>query len=154
MEIAINFANVLLLSLVIGTMFGIWLGGNPSDFSPDTYVEYEQHLIRALNTRMPILGGTGILLTIASAVLARGNQATVYLLVVAIACLLATAFVTRFRNQPINYQVMTWHTQALPSNWTKLRDNWWRWHILRMLTGIAGLSFVILSMLIKHGVSR
>jgi hypothetical protein len=35
-----------------------------------------------------------------------------------------------------------------------LRDEWWQWHIVRPLTGISGLSFVILAVLVEHGIAK
>ena len=50
---------------------------------------------------------------------------------------------TRFLNQPINRIVMTWSTDAPPINWPGLRDEWWRWHLVRLFAGLVGLSLLI-----------
>ena len=44
---------------------------------------------------------------------------------------------------------MTWSAEAPPANWMDLRDEWWRWHILRTVFGIAGLSLLIVANLIS-----
>lgn len=150
----IRFSVLLLASLLVGAMFGIWLGFNPSDLSPGTYVEHQQHTIRALNTPMPILGGVCILLTIILAVLERSNRQVRYLLVAATVCLVSAGLITQFLNQPINAEVMTWSIQAPPANWTELRDQWWQWHIVRTLAGIAAMSFLILATLIRRDASK
>jgi uncharacterized membrane protein len=143
----IRFADVLLTALLVGTIFGVWLGFNPMSLSPTTYVEQQQHAIRALNTVMPMLGATCILLTAALAVLSKGEPQTRYLLVACVVCQLAAGLITNFFNQPINAIVMTWSAQAPPSNWAELRDTWWRWHILRTLAGLAGLALLLLATL-------
>jgi len=124
-------------------MFGIWLGYNPSELSPGAYVELQQHAIRALNVTMPVLGAVTSLLTLAWAVLARRNHRQAMLLLAAIGCFVAAGLVTRFLNQPINAIVITWPPAAPPSNWMELRDEWWRWHILRTVVGLVGLSLLI-----------
>lgn len=139
----INFSNLLLAALVVGTMFGIWLGYSPVDLSPGAYVEQQQHAIRALNVTMPVLGALTALLTLASAIFARGDRRKLAVFVAALGCFVAAGVTTRFLNQPINAIVITWSALAPPSNWTELRDEWWRWHILRTLLGIAGLSLLI-----------
>jgi uncharacterized membrane protein len=139
----VNFANLLLAALVVGTMFGIWLGYNPADLSPRAYVEQQQHAIRALNVTMPVLGALTVLLTLASAFLARDNRRQLVLLLAAVFCFVAAGIVTRFLNQPINAVVITWTVDAPPANWMDLRDEWWRWHILRTGFGILGLSLLI-----------
>jgi uncharacterized membrane protein len=121
----IRFIGLLLMSLLVGTMFGIWLGFNPSMLSAATYVEQQQHTIRALNTVLPALGAVCILLTAALAVLTKDDTRARYLLIAAVVCLVAAGLITRFANQPINSQVMTWSAQAPAANWTELRDAWW-----------------------------
>jgi uncharacterized membrane protein len=139
----IDFSNLLLASLVVGTVFGIWLGYNPTGLSAAVYVAQQQQAIRALNVTMPVLGGVTVLLTIIAAVLARSDRTRLTLLVAAAVCFLAAGLITRFLNQPINAIVMTWPVDAPPANWMQLRDDWWRWHVLRMAVGIGGLCLLI-----------
>ena len=80
---SIAFANLLLAALVVGTMFGIWLGYNPAGLGATVYVSQQQHAIRALNVVMPSLGGATVMLTIVAAVLARSDGTRLILLVVA-----------------------------------------------------------------------
>jgi uncharacterized membrane protein len=142
---SIGFANLLVVALIAGTVFGIWLGYDPASLSPGTYIEQQQEVIRALNVRMPVLGATAILLTVSSAVLARAERRALYLLVAAVACLLVAGLVTRFGNQPINAIVMTWNAHTPPADWMNLRDEWWKWHIVRTLAMIGGLSLILLA---------
>jgi uncharacterized membrane protein len=142
---SVGFANLLVVALVAGTVFGIWLGYNPVALSSSAYVEQQQGAIRSLNVLMPIFGAVGILLTIASAVLARAERRTLYILVAAVACLLVAGLTTRFGNQPINAIVMTWNPQAAPADWMALRDQWWHWHIVRTVAAVAGLCLLLLA---------
>jgi uncharacterized membrane protein len=143
----IEFADLLLASLVIGAMFGIWLSFNPAGLDAAAYVAQQQHGIRSLNVVMPISGGLTILLTVASAVVSRDHRDQLIGLIAATVCFLATGLITRFLNQPINVIVMTWSSEAPPSNWMQLRDEWWRWHVLRTATGILGLCLLITAVL-------
>lgn len=146
----IDFANLLLASLVVGTMFGIWLGYNPAGLSATVYVTQQQHAIGALNVVLPVLGGITVLLTMVAAALAAGDRPRLALLLLAAACFIVAGLITRFLNQPINAVVMTWSAEAPPANWMQLRDDWWRWHVLRMAAGIGGLSILIAATL-KRG---
>jgi len=92
---------------------------------------------------MPVLGGVTALLTITAAVLARDDRTRLTLLVAAAACLVAAGLIIRFLNQSINAIVMTWPADAPPASWMQLRDDWWRWHVLRMAFGIGGLCLLI-----------
>jgi hypothetical protein len=117
-----RFISLLLMSLLIGTMFGIWLGFNPSGLMAATYIEQQQNTTRALNAALPTLGLVCILLTAAIAVLTRNDRRARYLLIAAVICLVAAGFITRFSNQPINTQVMTWSAQDPAATGMELRD--------------------------------
>jgi uncharacterized membrane protein len=143
----IRFLVLLLTSLLVGTMFGIWLGFNPSGLSAPTYIELQQHTIGALNTVLPALGAVCILLIAALAVLTKNDTGSRYLLIAAAVCLVAAGVVTRLANQPINSQVMTWSPQVPPANWMELRDTWWQWHVVRSVAGISALCFTLVAVL-------
>ena len=143
----IRFIGLLLMSLLVGTMFGIWLGFDPSGLTAPTYVEQQQNTIRALNTVLPLLGAACILLTAALAALTKSDTGTRYLLIAAVVCLVAAGAITRVANQPINSLVMAWNAQAPPANWLELRDAWWHWHILRTVAGVSALILTLLAAL-------
>lgn len=143
----IRFILLLLLALLVGTMFGIWVGFNPSSLSAAAYVEQQQNAIRSLNTLLPAMGAACILLIVWLAILSKGDSRSRYLLALSVVCLVAAALVTRFGNQPINAAVITWSIQSPPANWTQLRDAWWQWHVIRTLAGIVGLSLTLLAVL-------
>lgn len=139
----IEFMNVLLAALVVGTLFGVSLFLNPAGLEASSYVTLQQQGIRTMNRVMPALGAVTILATISAAVLGRGDPARLSLRLAAAVCFVTIGLITRFLNQPINAIVMTWRGDSLPSNWTRLRDDWWRWHLLRLGTGLVGLSLLI-----------
>jgi uncharacterized membrane protein len=139
----IDFANVLFAALAVGTMFGVWLFFNPAGLDASTYVALHQQGIRKMNKAMPAVGAATILVTIAAAVLAREDPTRLWLLIATVVCFIAAGLITRFLNQPINAIVMTWKSDSPPANWTRLRDDWWRWHLARFAVGLGGLSLLI-----------
>jgi len=147
---SIRFVSLLFTSLLVGTVFGIWLGFNPAALTATAYVEMQQNAIRALNVSLPVLGLVCILLTTALAVLTKDDKRARYLLVAAAICLAAAGLITRFANQPINAIVMTWSPQAPAANWTELRDTWWHWHVLRTIAAIAALALALLAAVGAH----
>ena len=150
MSVMIDFTNVLLAALLVGAMFGVWLFLNPSGSDAALYIALQQQGVRGLDKTMPALGAATILVTIVAAVLARADSVRLGLLVTTVACLVTAGLVTRFLNQPINAIVMTWHRDAPPTNWMRLRDEWWRWHLVRLVAGLGGLSLLIAATL-KRG---
>ena len=143
----IDFADVLLAALLVGAMFGVWLILSPARRTPVLYITLHQQGIRTLNTALPAFGVATVVLSVAAAVLARGQTARFSLLVATAACFMAGGLITRFRNQQINATVSTWDSQAPPANWSDLSDKWLQWHVIRLLVGLGGLSLLIAAML-------
>lgn len=149
----IDFTNLLLAALLVGAMFAVWLVFNPIGLDARTYVALQQQGVRTLHPALPILGVTTILVTIAAAVIGRADSMRFWLLIATVACFAASGLITRFLNMPINAIVMTWSSDSLPSNWMGLRNAWWRWHCLRLVTGLAGFS-LLLAATLKHGSAK
>ncbi len=149
---SIRFSLLLLLSLLVGTMFGIWVGYNPASLSATSYIEQQQNAIRAFNTLLPAIGAICILLTAVLAYRAHSDPRVRYLHVAAAVCMVIAAVVTRFGNQPINAVVMTWSASAPVADWTQLRDAWWEWHVVRSVAGIGALALTCLAVLASRRV--
>jgi uncharacterized membrane protein len=96
------------------------------------------------------MAAVGIVLTIISAFLSRDNKTTMYVLIAAAICLIIAGIVTRFLNQPINSDVMLWTVQNPPADWMDIRDTWWTYHIIRLISGVAGLSLLIIGLLLDR----
>lgn len=143
----VRFFLLLVLALLVGTMFGIWVGFNPAALSATAFIEQQQNAIRSLNTLLPAMGAACIVLAAILAVLSKNSRLSRFLLVGAVALLLFAALATRFANQPINALVITWSAQSPPSDWTQLRDQWWQWHIARTVAAIGALILVIIAIL-------
>jgi uncharacterized membrane protein len=143
----LRFLLLVLLALLVGTMFGIWVGFNPASLSAATYVEQQQNAIRSLNTLLPAMGAICIVLAMSLALLSNDSPRSRSLLFGAAAFMLVAALVTRFGNQPINAIVLSWSPQAPASNWLELRDQWWQWHIVRSVAGIGALVLTVLAIL-------
>lgn len=143
----LSFANLLLASLLVGAMFGVWLFLNPKGSDSILYVALQKQAIRRLDKTMPALGAATILLTIIAAVAGRNDRTRFGLLSTAIVFLVVAGLVTRLANQPINAIVMSWNAEAPPGSWIELRDKWWRWHCTRLASGLLGLSMLIVATL-------
>ncbi len=150
----IRFVLLMLLALLVGTMFGVWIGFNPAGLSAPAYVEHQQLAIRSLNTLLPAMGAVCILLIVTLAFLSKGDSRSRYLLIAAAAFMVVAALVTRFANQPINAVVMTWSAQAPAANWAQMRDEWWQWHIVRSLAGIIALALTVVAVLVSKRTSE
>lgn len=138
----LRFINIMLAALLAGTSLGIWIGFNPSHYSPATYVEQQQHLVQSLNTLMVSLVIIATLVTFASAYLHRQHRRTFVALLFAGGFFAVCIFISRFGNLPIQHEMLTWRVDALPTNWTDLRDRWWTLHIIRTCAELIALVLV------------
>ena len=151
-DATINFAALLLAALVVGAMFGVWLIFDPSGLDAGTYIAQQQLGIQKLNAILPFLGAATIGLTIVDAILARDDRVRLALLTAAIIAIATAGIITRFGNQPINAIVITWQANMPPADWTQWRDTWWHWHLLRLCSGILGLSLLIMATLARRAI--
>lgn len=139
----IRFLNIILTALLAGISLGIWLGFNPMNLSPATYIEQQQNMLRSLNTLMISLVIITTVITIFSAVIQKGDKPVFIALLVASAFLISCILISKLGNQPINDTIMTWTTvSSLPSDWTSLRNRWWDLHIMRTITELIALCLV------------
>lgn len=147
------FAALFFVALTSGGAFVVYLAYNPAGMSPAFYVETVQHAIHAMLPLAVVLN-LGLFFTIVSAVIARRDGPSFYWLIAAGTCIVAAVLVTVFGNWPINNQIITWTINSPPSNWTELSDEWWRFHIARVVTHVAGLGFLILATLVRGDISK
>lgn len=145
--VALRFGLLFLLSLLVGTMFGILVGFNPAPLSSMAFIEQQQNAIRGLNVLLPSMGAACIVLALILAALAKGDARSRYLLLVAAVLLIGSGLITRLGNQPINAIVMTWEPETPPANWEQLRGDWWRLHIVRTSSAITALVCALLAVL-------
>ena len=145
----IRFLNIIIAALLAGTSFGIWMGFNPLNLSPSTYIEQQQNMIRALNTLMIILVFGATVITIISAILQRDDKQTFIPLLIASLFFIACILISRFGNQPINNEIIKWTSATLPGNLSELRDKWWSFHIIRTISELIALCLVSWTSIIK-----
>jgi uncharacterized membrane protein len=139
----IRFLAALLFSMVAGSVFGIWRGYDPTTYAAATFLEMHQGAVRGLNALLPGLAIVSILLTLILAWLARRKGLSFWLYLAALALMIGGGVVTRFFNQPINAQVMSWTLDSLQANWVELRETWWKWHIVRTGLSVLGMALLI-----------
>jgi len=146
-----RFLNIILVALLAGTSFGIWVGLNPMHYSTSTYIEQQQHLVRSLQTLLVSMVILATVVTIASAFLQRQDKKTFIALLVAALFLLLCIIITRFGNLPIQTKMLTWSASSFPENWAMLRDKWWSFHVMRTVAELIALALVVGTSVQKNG---
>jgi hypothetical protein len=134
-----QFANLMLLALVAGAMWGTWLGLSRSmlAFSPSTYLDLGHAMIRNFAPVMPAL----ILCALASAVSVvalsyRRRMRGFPFRIGGLALLLVVIGITVGVEVPIDNETRVWTVTSLPSNWNELRERWAMFHAIRTFISI------------------
>lgn len=143
--------SLLLLSLVVGSMFGIWRGFDFAQYTPATYLEVHQGSVRGLNLLLPALAIATLLLVIGLAIAARGMPTALWLYIAAAILIAIGGLITRFINQPMNDQIMAWTAAALPADWATVRDAWRSAHMMRLGASFAAEILLIFAIFAHRG---
>lgn len=138
----IKFFSVIFSGLLAGALLIIMLGYDSTKFSYTTYVEFQQGAINSLNTVMPIVGLITIIITIGFAAQEKSNRANLFMIIVAVSCLIVSGLITRFGNQPINAKVLTWSFSINPGDWMELRDKWLSFHKIRTFLSLIAFCLI------------
>lgn len=147
---SLQAASLVVLSLVVGAMFGIWRGYDPGLYSASTFVEVHQGAVHGLNALLPIMGLVSIAMVAALAWLARMRPRVLWRYIAAVGAMAVAGLITRFGNQPLNDVVMTW-TATPPEGWEAVRDTWWNLHLVRLAAGFLGQLLLINAVLSDSG---
>jgi uncharacterized membrane protein len=141
---AVQFVTLLLFSLVTGVFWGTWfsLSRSIAEITPGTFLEVGHLMIANLGGPMSVLMPASLLSALVLCVLlVRGRQPGASLLAGSALVLMTTALViTLAVNVPIDRQIQTWTTAALPADWQAVRDRWEFYHGLRTVVSIAALA--------------
>ena len=140
---ALQLTGIMLISVILGTTFGIWRGYDPSTYAASTFVEMHQGAVRGLNVILPAFGLITLLIIASLGVLSRDRWTVLSLYALAFVAIAIGGLVTRFGNQPINDQVMTWTTTTLPADWMAIRARWVNLNTIRVVSSLAGDALLI-----------
>lgn len=146
----LQFLAALLFAMVAGSVFGIWRGYDPTTFSATAFLEMHQGAVRGLNLLLPALALASIIFTLTLTWLARGKGSVFWLYLAALLLMVGAGVVTRFFNQPINAQVVSWTADSLPANWADLRSTWWNWHLLRTGFSVVGIALLLAAIILDR----
>jgi uncharacterized membrane protein len=138
--------SIVLAALVVGVFWGPWVGLTRSiaTFEPTAFLAIVKRLSANLGPLMTILMPATLALLVPVLILAFSERrATFYLTLAALACFAVATVVTLVTEVPIVKQIESWTPSTLPCDWERLRDRWVSFHLLRVISGIAGLTLLV-----------
>jgi uncharacterized membrane protein len=140
--------SIVLSALTVGMFHGPWIALSRSmkTFTPEFFLEIVDRMNRNMAPVMTVLM-PGTMLSIIPVMLFsyRQQPMILYLNAAALLLFLIALLVTVVVEVPIVQQIVTWTPSTLPANWQQLRDRWIRFHVLRVITGIASLILLLVA---------
>jgi uncharacterized membrane protein len=140
--------SIVLSALTVGMFHGPWIALSRSmkTFSPEFFLEIVDRMNHNMAPVMTVLM-PGTMLSIIPVMLSSYRQQPMvfYLSGVALLLFLIALLVTVAIEVPIVQQIVTWTPSTLPGNWQQLRDRWMRFHVVRVIAGIASLIFLLVA---------
>jgi uncharacterized membrane protein len=142
--------SIVFSALTTGMFHGPWIALSRSlkTFAPEVFLEIVDRMNRNMAPVMTVLM-PGTMLSIIPLLLFSYHQQPMvfYLSAAALLFFLVALLVTVLIEVPIVQQIVTWTPSTLPENWQQLRDRWMRFHVIRVIAGIASLIFLLVAAL-------
>ena len=76
---------------------------------------------------------------------------TFYLSATAFVLFIVALLVTVLVEVPIVEEIVTWKVSTLPGDWQELRDRWMRFHVIRVVAGLASLVLLVAGAIFQLG---
>lgn len=148
---AFEVISIVLAALVGGMFWGPWLAlsRTMSTFEPETFLAVTHRMTRNMAPLMTALMPAALLSIAPVLLISFGRRPATFWLALAGMALYALALlVTVVIEVPIVTRIATWTAATLPVNWRQLRDRWGAFHVVRVASALAGLTFLVVGALL------
>ena len=147
--ISARFMSLFLTALTAGVVLGHVISrAGKMTLSGPLFVTVQNTLYRGWGKKVGAIEIGALLSTLGVSFLTQGRNTTFDLCVAASLCLLGMLFVWAVFINPINTQVQSASSDAIPADWASLRERWHRFHAIRAILAVAALSALILAVLL------
>jgi uncharacterized membrane protein len=143
-----ELASIILSALTAGMFHGPWIALSRSmrTFTPEVFLAIVDRMNRNMAPVMTVLMPATVFSIIPVMLFAYPQHpATFYLSGAAFVLLMIAVAVTVFVEVPIVEQIGTWTVSTLPDNWQQLRDRWMKFHVIRVVAGLASLLLLLVA---------
>jgi uncharacterized membrane protein len=134
--------SIIFSALTVGMFHGPWIALSRSmkTFTPEFFLQIVDRMNSNMAPIMTVLM-PGTMLSIIPVMLFsyRRQPMVFYFSALALLLFLIALLVTVLVEVPIVQQIVTWTPSTLPANWQQLRDRWMRFHVVRVVAGMASL---------------
>ena len=115
-------------------------------FAPEVFLAIVDRMNRNMAPVMTVLMPAALLAMIPVLIASYGTYPKVFSLYAAAFILFIVALaVTVLVEVPIVKEIATWTVATLPANWQQVRDRWVRFHVIRVVAGLASLVLLLIA---------
>ena len=143
-----ELASIVCSALVAGMFYGPWaaLSRSMRTFAPEVFLAIVDRMNRNMAPVMTVLMPAALLAMIPVLIASYGTYPKVFSLYAAAFILFIVALaVTVLVEVPIVKEIATWTVATLPANWQQVRDRWVRFHVIRVVAGLASLVLLLIA---------
>ena len=140
--------SIVCSALVAGMFYGPWtaLSRSMKTFSPEVFLAIVDRMNGNMAPVMTVLMPAALLAMIPVLIGSYGVYPRVFSLYAAAFILFIVALaVTVLVEVPIVKEISTWTVATLPANWQQVRDRWVRFHVIRVVGGLASLVLLLVA---------
>lgn len=140
--------SIVLSAFVAGMFHGPWvaLSRSMKTFTPDVFLAIVDRMNRNMAPVMTVLMPATLLSITPVLFLSYHEQPRIfYLNAIALALFIIALVVTVFIEVPIVEKIVTWTVPTLPGNWQQVRDRWTKFHVIRVIAGLASLILLVIA---------
>ena len=144
--------SIICSALVAGMFYGPWaaLSRSMRTFPPEVFLAIVDRMNRNMAPVMTVLMPATVFAMIPVLIGSYGTYPKIFSLYVAAFVLFIVALVvTVLVEVPIVKEIVTWTVDTLPPNWQQLRDRWVRFHIIRVVAGLASLVVLLIAAIFR-----
>jgi uncharacterized membrane protein len=142
-----QLTSIILSAFVAGMFHGPWvaLSRSMKTFTPEVFLAIVNRMNWNMAPVMTVLMPATLLSIIPVLLFSyRDHRKTFYMNAIAFALFIIALLVTVMIEVPIVEQIVSWKVSTLPKNWQQLRDRWTRFHVIRVVAGLASLVFLVI----------
>lgn len=137
--------NIMLSALVTGVFWGPWVGLTRSiaTFDLAAFLAIGHRMNVNLAPLMTVLMPVALASAVPTLVLSYREPATFTWTAVGLGLFVVATVVTVAVEVPIAVRIKEWSTSTPPEGWQRLRDRWASVHVIRVVSGVAGLAALV-----------
>ena len=143
-----ELTSVICSALVAGMFYGPWaaLSRSFKTFTPEVFLAIVDRMNRNMAPLMTVLMPATLLAMVPVLLGSYGVQPRIFSLYAAAFVLFLVAIaITVLIEVPIVKQIVSWTVATLPADWQQVRDRWVRFHVIRVVAGLASLVLLLIA---------